>query len=89
MSHILQVEAGWIASVTSSSVNEGPSGTLGHDKSPKDMASSILSHNKHKSTGSILRYLQFVINRSGKNMSSSHKAKIQHAMSIIRHKKRG
>lgn len=87
MSHVLQVE-GWIQGVTSSSVNEGPSGTLGHDKSPKAMARAILSHNKHKSTGSILRYLQFVINRSGKNMSPSHKAKIHSAMNLIRHKRR-
>lgn len=88
MSYVLQVE-GWIQGVTSSSVNEGPAGTLGHDKSPKAMARAILAHNKHKSTGSILRYLQFVINRSGKNMSASHKSKIHSAMALIRHRKRG
>jgi hypothetical protein len=91
MSRTLEIvnvlEAGWIASVTSTAVYEGPPGTMGSDKTPNQMASVLLSKNKSKTKGSILRYMQYVINRSGKNMNADHKAKIKQAMEIVRNSK--
>lgn len=74
----------WIHTVTTTSVSEGPPGTLGHDKTPKQMAVGILAANPDKKKGSILRYMQFVINRAGKRMRSEHRDKIKQAMELVR-----
>lgn len=76
--------ANWIQGVTTTSVYEGPPGTLGADKSPEEMARAIISVNPGKTKGSILRYMQFVINRAGKKMHPDHREKIKRAMAIIR-----
>jgi hypothetical protein len=74
----------WIHTVTTSAVWEGPPGTLGRDKTPEEMARVILKCNRKKQKGSILRYMQYVINRAGCRMHEEHKAKIKEAMNIIR-----
>lgn len=74
----------WSGKVTTTSVYEGPPGTLGRDRTPHEMAYTLLRVNPDKSKGSILRYMQFVINRSGRNMTDEHRRKIKEAMAIIR-----
>lgn len=74
----------WIKTVTTSSVAEGPRGTMGADKTPRQMARKLLEVNAGKSRTSILRYMQFVINRAGGRMSPAHRGKIKQAMLIIK-----
>jgi hypothetical protein len=80
----MDTDKGWIQGVTTSSVWEGPPGTLGSDKTPEEMAKVILKSNPRKKKGSILRYMQFVINRAGRRMNEDHKSRIQAAMQIVR-----
>lgn len=76
--------ADWISGVTTTSVYEGPPGTMGRDKSSMYMARTLLRLNPYKSKTSILRYMQYVINRAGKRMSDDHRQRIKHAMELIK-----
>lgn len=79
----------WVQHVTTSSVNEGPRGTLGQYKTPEQMAGVLLEHNKTVSTGSILKYMVFFMNRYGRHrMDPTWVKNIETAMEIIRRTER-
>jgi hypothetical protein len=57
------------------------------NKTPRQMARVLLAVNPKISKGSIIRYMNFVINRAGKNMKPEHREKIREAMAIVRRSK--
>ncbi len=56
-------------------------------ESPEEIASILLRNNKFEGAhGSIIKFIQFHINRAGKNMSKQRVKELKHAQEIIREK---
>lgn len=73
---------GWISSVHTETVNTPKGVTL---LPAKEMAETLLKANKDISQGSLIRFLQFHINRAGIGMSEERKNEIRKAQEILRH----
>ncbi len=76
----------WIKNVKTTTVDVPP-GTM--TKSPEEIARILLRKNKFKgASGSINRFIQFHINRTGKSMSKEKIKKLKRAQELVREKSR-
>ncbi len=76
----------WVKTVTTDTVNVPP-GTL--TKTPREIAKILLKKNTYPGChGSINRFLQYYLNRGGKNITEERYKNIRAAMEIIRRKKK-
>ena len=72
----------WVKGVKTVSVDV-PEGTMTH--SAPQIARELLAHNRRKgATASINRFIQFYINRSGKNLPEERKRTLKRAMALVR-----
>lgn len=71
----------WIASVTTSAVDV-PEGTM--TKSAPEVARTLLAKNRRRGAGSINRFIQFYINRSGRGLPNERKRTLKRAMALVR-----
>ena len=71
----------WIKDVKTTAVDV-PEGTM--TQSAPDVARALLAHNRGKGAGSINRFIQFYINRSGRNLPDERKRTLKRAMALVR-----
>ena len=71
----------WIASVKTTAVDV-PEGTM--TKSAPEVARTLLARNRDRDAGSINRFIQFYINRSGRNLPDERKRTLKRAMALVR-----
>jgi predicted solute-binding protein len=73
----------WIASVKTSAVDV-PEGTMA--KPAVALARTLLAANRDRDrdAGSINRFIQFYINRSGRNLPDERKRTLKRAMALVR-----
>jgi hypothetical protein len=71
----------WIASVKTSAVDV-PEGTMA--KPAVELARTLLAANRDRDAGSINRFIQFYINRSGRNLLDERKRTLKRAMALVR-----
>lgn len=71
----------WIARVDTSAVDV-PEGTM--TKSAPQVAQTLLAHNRKQGAGAINRFIQFYINRSGRNLPDERKRTLRRAMTLLR-----
>ena len=71
----------WIASVTTSAIDV-PEGAM--TKSAPEIARTLLATNRDRGAGSINRFIQFYINRSGRNLPDERKRALKRAMALVR-----
>jgi Protein of unknown function (DUF3175) len=79
--HPRKKRRGWIASVKTTAIDV-PENTM--TQPPQKVAEILLAHNRGKTPGSINRFIQFYINRSGKGLAATRKRNLKKAMEIIR-----
>ena len=71
----------WSADVKTSAVDV-PEGTM--TQSAPEIARTLLAHNRKQGAGSINRFIQFYINRSGKSLPDDRKQTLKRAMALVR-----
>ena len=71
----------WIKDVKTTAVDV-PEGTMTH--SAPDVARTLLAHNRGKGAASINRFIQFYMNRSGKNLPEERRRTLKRAMALVR-----
>ena len=71
----------WIASVKTSAVDV-PEGTM--TKSAPEVARTLLAKNRGRDAGSINRFIQFYMNRSGRNLPDERRRTLKRAMALVR-----
>ena len=71
----------WIAKVHTTAVDV-PKDTM--TQSAPELARTLLEHNRGKGAGAINRFIQFYINRSGKNLDDARKRTLKRAMALVR-----
>jgi len=71
----------WIRDVNTTAVDV-PEGTMTH--SAPEIARTLLAHNREQGAGSINRFIQFYINRSGKGLPDERKRTLKRAMALVR-----
>ena len=71
----------WIKDVKTTTVDV-PEGTM--TQSAPEIARVLTSHNRGKGAGSINRFIQFYMNRSGKGLSEERKRTLKRAMALVR-----
>lgn len=77
-----EVTERWLQSLRFAVPRKVPVGALGADKSPQDMASTVLKSHKNNK-GAAIRYMQFVLNRGGRKMPLARKQKLKAAIDIL------
>jgi hypothetical protein len=73
--------AGWIAGVNTTAVDV-PEGTM--TQSAPEIARALLAHNRQRGAGSINRFIQFYLNRSGRSLPDERKRTLKRAMALVR-----
>jgi hypothetical protein len=71
----------WIKDVKTTAVDV-PEGTM--TQSASEIARVLTTHNRGKDAGSINRFIQFYINRSGKGLPDERKRTLKRAMALVR-----
>lgn len=71
----------WIASVETTAIDV-PEGVM--TKSAPEVARTLLAQNRERDAGSINRFIQFYINRSGRNLPDERKRTLKRAMALVR-----
>ena len=71
----------WIRNVKTTAVDV-PEGTMTHPA--PEIARTLLAHNRKQGAGSINRFIQFYINRSGRNLPDERKRTLKRAMVLVR-----
>jgi predicted solute-binding protein len=71
----------WIRNVRTTAVDV-PEGTMA--RSAPEIARALLTHNRRQGAGSINRFIQFYINRSGHALSDERKRALKRAMALVR-----
>lgn len=71
----------WIRNVKTTTVDV-PEGTM--TQSAPEIAKTLLAHNRKQGAGAINRFIQFYINRSGKNLAGDRRRTLERAMALVR-----
>ena len=71
----------WIRNVKTTAVDV-PEGTM--TQSAPEIARTLLARNLAQGAGSINRFIQFYINRSGKGLPDDRKRTLKRAMALVR-----
>ncbi|HTI46222.1 MAG TPA: hypothetical protein VMB76_06670 [Casimicrobiaceae bacterium] len=79
--HPRKKRRGWVREVKTTTVDV-PEGTM--TRSAPEIARALLAHNRDKGAGSINRFIQFYINRSGRSLPDDRKRTLKRAMALVR-----
>ena len=71
----------WIRNVKTTAVDV-PEGTM--TQSAPEIARTLLARNREQGAGSINRFIQFYITRSGKGLPDDRKRTLKRAMALVR-----
>jgi hypothetical protein len=77
-----EVTERWLQSLRFLIPRKVPVGALSGDKTPQDMASTVLKAHKNDK-GKAIRYIQFVLNRGGRKMPLARKQKLAAAIDAL------
>ena len=71
----------WIRTVTTTTVDV-PQDTM--TQPAPEVARTLLAHNRGKGAAAINRFIQYYINRSGRNLPDERKRVLRRAMALVR-----
>jgi predicted solute-binding protein len=71
----------WIRKVKTTTVDV-PEDTM--TQSAPEIAKTLLARNRDQGAGAINRFIQFYINRSGKNLADDRRRTLKRAMALVR-----
>lgn len=71
----------WIADVKTSAIDV-PEGTM--TQSASEVARTLVAKNRGAGAGSINRFIQFYINRSGRSLPDERRRTLKRAMALVR-----